>query len=81
MMARIRVAARLARREVQRRQGRTLLVVLLVAIPVAGMTIAAVVRETVALTPRESYRIWFGSSDMAVEGIGGPVALPPGAAQ
>lgn len=37
----LRLAARLARREVRRRPGRTVLVALLVALPVAGMTMAA----------------------------------------
>lgn len=35
-----RLAARLARREVRHRWGRTIIVVLLIAVPVAGMTLA-----------------------------------------
>ena len=41
-----RVAARVARRDVLRRRGRTALVALLVALPVAGMVVAFVLQRT-----------------------------------
>lgn len=45
-LARWRFASRLARREVRRRPGRTVLVALLVAVPVAGMTIFGVLARS-----------------------------------
>ena len=41
-----RLASRLARREVRRRPGRTLLVLFLVAVPVFGMTVGSVLVRT-----------------------------------
>ena len=43
-----RLASRLARREVRRRPGRTLLVVFLIAVPVFGMTVGSVLVRTAA---------------------------------
>ena len=45
-LAQFRFASRLARREVRRRPGRTLLVVLLIAVPVFGMTVGSVLVRT-----------------------------------
>jgi len=61
-----RFSARLARREVRRRPGRTVLVLLLVAIPVFGMTLASIGARTNALTETESFQRDFGTADLVV---------------
>lgn len=58
-----RLALRLARREVARRPGRAVLVTLLVAIPVCGMTVAAVLFRTEQLSPAQEFRIANGGAD------------------
>jgi putative ABC transport system permease protein len=63
------LAARLARREVRRRKGRTALVVALVAIPVIAMTIASVVYRTTRDTSADLFARQFGSADLVVWGI------------
>ena len=60
-----RLAARLARREVRRRPGRTLLVALLVAIPVFAMTLGSVIARSD--TNRASYERSNGASDFAID--------------
>ena len=60
------LSARLARREVLRRPWRTLLVALLVALPVAGMTLAAVVARTERLSGAASWKLTSGSADAIV---------------
>lgn len=80
-MTPLRLAARLARREVVRRPWRTVLVALLVAVPVAGMTMAAVVVRTAGRTSTDRFALEYGGADLAVFGDGGalPVgAFPPG---
>lgn len=63
----VRVAARLARREVRRRPWRTLLVALLVAFPVAGMTMAAGFVRTDRYDAAKMWETTWGSStDVAV---------------
>lgn len=54
-MSNLRLPMRLARREVWRRPGRTALVALLVAIPVAGMVLATVIIHTGGHTPAEEW--------------------------
>ncbi len=60
-----RLAARLARREVRRRPGRTLLVALLVAIPVFAMTIGSII--TRSDTERAGYARSYGASDFSID--------------
>lgn len=67
----LRLAVRLARRETVRRPGRTLLVALLVAMPVAGMTIAAVAVRTDHQTPRERWAADWGDADLFATPEGG----------
>jgi ABC-type lipoprotein release transport system permease subunit len=61
-----RLAARLARREIFRRPGRTFLVALLVALPVAGMTVAAVMVRTQHETPLQRWQQQYGRADASV---------------
>ncbi|MEO6317312.1 MAG: FtsX-like permease family protein [Acidimicrobiales bacterium] len=78
-MTRLRLPLRLARREVRRRPGRTILVALLVALPVAGMAMAVTLIRTDAVTPAEEWERTHGQADAV--GYGGDVALvslPPG---
>lgn len=60
------LAARLARREVRRRKGRTALVMALVAIPVIAMTIASVAYRTNRDTHSDRFRRENGAADMVV---------------
>lgn len=62
----LRLATRLARRETLRRPGRTLLVALLVAVPVAGMVVAAVWVRTDNQTPGERWEADWGNADLYV---------------
>ncbi|HEY1739034.1 MAG TPA: FtsX-like permease family protein, partial [Acidimicrobiia bacterium] len=62
-VARWRFASRLARREVRRRPGRTLLVMLLVAIPVFGMTALTVLVRT-NQNDAAAWRREFGRADL-----------------
>ena len=59
-----RFAMRLARREVRRRPGRTLLVMLLVAIPVCGMTVVTVLVRTNNDSATEAWARRFGNADL-----------------
>lgn len=61
-----RLAARLARREVRRRPGRTALVMFLVAIPVAAMTFASVIARTIAEPPEAGFAREFGTAGVVV---------------
>ena len=61
-----RFAARLARREVRRRPGRTALVMLLVAVPVIAMSGASIVGRTTTETALESFARQYGSADAIV---------------
>ena len=60
-----RLSGRLARREVRRRPGRTLLVALLVAIPVFAMTLGSIVARSE--TNHISYLRSYGASDFAID--------------
>ncbi len=62
-----RLASRLARREVQRRPGRTLLVVFLVAVPVFGMTVGSVLVRSHAANADPVMRWWRPGTDIVVE--------------
>lgn len=62
-----RVAFRLGRREVARRPGRSALVALLVAVPVCGMTVAAVLLHTDTLSAEEVFRRDNGEVDAVVD--------------
>ncbi|MEO5841749.1 MAG: FtsX-like permease family protein, partial [Acidimicrobiales bacterium] len=75
------LSARLARREVQRRPWRTLLVALLIAIPVAGMTVAAVFARSDRLSAADSWQLNNGQADAVLQNEGGgtsTVTIPPG---
>lgn len=86
----LRLASRLARRETVRRPWRTLLAALLIAVPVAGMVVAAVWVRTDHQTPLEQWQASEGHADLfatpgALRGearqVGGPTLdelLPPG---
>ena len=62
-----RLASRLARREVRRRPGRTLLVVFLVAVPVFGMTVGSVLVRSHAANADPVMRWWRPGTDIVVE--------------
>jgi putative ABC transport system permease protein len=64
-----RFAAGLARREVRRRPGRTALVMLLIAVPVVGMTVASVLFRTDQADHTNAFRREYGQADLAVEQI------------
>lgn len=61
-----RFAARLARREVRRRPGRTLLVMLLVAVPVIAMSGASIFARSTSETARENFARLYGTADAVV---------------
>ncbi|MBL8777020.1 MAG: FtsX-like permease family protein [Acidimicrobiales bacterium] len=63
VLARARVGLRLARREARRRPWRTLLVVLLVLVPTAGMTIGVTLFRTSEWTAADRRLAEFGSAD------------------
>lgn len=65
-----RVPLRLARREVLRRPGRTALVALLVAVPVAGMAISVTLIRSGAVSADEEWQRNFGQADAAFEDFG-----------
>lgn len=80
-----RFAIRLARREIRRRAGRTLLVTLLVAVPVCGMTAITVLIRTNNDSPAEVFARRFGGADLvastgvSIDGLSGsPVPAPVG---
>jgi len=58
-----RLALRLARREVRRRPGRTALVALLVAVPVAGMAMAVTLVRSDVVTPAQEWEHYHGQAD------------------
>src|SRR3954468_14486563 len=73
-----RFAARLARREVRRRPGRTFLVMLLVAVPVFGMTVITVLVRTDNDSAAEIWAREFGHADLVtIGGRGNPTLKPP----
>jgi putative ABC transport system permease protein len=78
-----RLAARLARREVRRRPGRTVLVAALVAVPVLAMTFGYAVANTEADAEQERFERVAGQADVLAGSFGGDLsevesALPAG---
>ncbi len=69
-----RVATRLARREVKRRWGRTLLVMVLVLVPVFGMTVITTLVRTAHDTPSRVFANEFGSANLVATGTASPPA-------
>lgn len=57
-----RVAMRLARRDIARHKGRSLLIILLILLPVAGMTGAATLYQSSQRTPEEIVRYELGNT-------------------
>src|SRR3546814_16075213 len=74
---------RLARREVRRRPGRTALVALLVALPVAAMVLAAVLIRTDFVGPDGQWVRYNGQADLRTQSDLEPQALdlPAGSRQ
>jgi putative ABC transport system permease protein len=70
-----RVATRLARREVRRRWGRTLLVMILVAVPVVGMTVVTTLVRTTKSSAAHDFEREFGQANLAAVGT---VSTPAG---
>ena len=68
---------RLARREVGRHPGRALLVVLLIALPVAGVVAATTWYFTVRSTPAEQAAKALGEADLAVYPTDPSAEKPP----
>ena len=77
-MSRLSVPLRLARREVRRRPGRTVLVALLVALPVAGMAMAVTLIRTDATSRLEEWQRTYGQADAAGYELDVDAALPEG---
>jgi putative ABC transport system permease protein len=59
----------LARREVRRRWGRTLLVMILVAVPVFGMTVITTLVRTSQTTPARDFAHQFGAANLVAQDI------------
>jgi putative ABC transport system permease protein len=70
-----RVATRLARREVRRRWGRTALVMLLIAVPVFGMTVITVLVRTSDGPPAREFARAYGHANLVAVG---PASTPTG---
>ncbi|MDQ3739053.1 MAG: hypothetical protein M3337_07790, partial [Actinomycetota bacterium] len=67
--ARWRLALRFARREVQRRPGRTVLVALLIAVPIMGMTLGSVYAHTIDDSYGRDFQLRYGDeADVAAQG-------------
>ncbi|MGN6332268.1 MAG: FtsX-like permease family protein [Motilibacteraceae bacterium] len=74
-----RPALRIARRDALRARGRSLLVLLMVALPVLGMTVADVVARTSQLDPAEQVSHLLGHAQALVRFTGGQVMQSPDA--
>ncbi len=61
------IALRLARREARRSKGRTLLIVAMIAIPVAALSFAAMTYDMYKLTPQEAVTRQLGAADAKVD--------------
>jgi len=70
------LAARLARREVRRRPGRTALVAALVALPVLAMTVALIVAGSHGPSPQAMFERDHGDADLVVFGFDPDVVAP-----
>lgn len=62
-----RFASRLARREVRRRPGRTLLVAALVAVPVLAMTMAITIARSATDSPQQQFERSSGQADLMLD--------------
>lgn len=71
-MSTLRLAARIATREARRRPARSLLVIFLVALPVAGMTVATTIIRTEARTPLRIFEDQFGAADIGFNSFAAP---------
>lgn len=69
-----RAALRIARREAWRHKGRSLLVILMIAIPVLGLTAADVIARSMQLTPVEAMTRSIGQADAGLIVTSRPVA-------
>jgi putative ABC transport system permease protein len=69
-----RIATRLARREVRRRWGRTLLVMVLVLVPVFGMTVITTLVRTAHDAPARAFAHEFGRANLVAIGDATPPA-------
>ncbi len=72
--SRWRVALRLAQRQVRRTRASSLLVMLLVGLPIAGMSGAAVYVDSLVATPEERVRAELGAMQAWVDPVGVPGA-------
>ena len=72
-MTGVRALVRLARRDARRDRWRTLLVVVLVALPVAGLGGSIALADTLKATPEERVRDELGRADAAAR----PFEVPP----
>lgn len=70
--SRWRVAARLARRQAWRSRGSSLLIVLLIALPVAGLVTAATLTTSTIPTPTQVLDAQLGSTQTRVHIVSGP---------
>ncbi|MDQ0675806.1 hypothetical protein QFZ36_003367 [Pseudarthrobacter siccitolerans] len=77
-----RVALRMARRDIGRHKGRSLLIVLLIMLPVAGMTGAATLFQSSQRTPEEIVEHELGGTQALVQRTAGSQRrFGPGPAQ
>ena len=67
-----RVALRMARRDISRHKGRSLLIILLIMLPVAGMTGAATLIQSTQETAAEQVRYELGSTQARFRPIPAP---------
>ncbi len=65
-----RFATRLARREVRRRAGRTVLAALLIAVPVVAMTVGSIIARTNADDWTADFERDYGDTDIVLNGLG-----------
>ena len=64
-----RLALRMARRDISRHRGRSLLIILLILLPVAGMTGAAALAQSMQETPAERVQYQLGSTQARLRGM------------
>ena len=69
-----RVALRVARRDIRRHKGRSLLIILLIMLPVAGMTGAATLFQSAQRTPEEIVRYELGQTQARYSTLHAPNA-------
>ncbi|WP_455836768.1 hypothetical protein [Pseudarthrobacter siccitolerans] len=69
-----RVALRVARRDIRRHKGRSLLIILLIMLPVAGMTGAATLFQSAQRTPQEIVRYELGQTQARYSTLHAPNA-------